>query len=143
MLATLKSIKPKKKSSIVKKGQAQASTLGDKKKLNKTTVVKKKEDKKKEKKNNLQKFGTKGGDSVIEGAFKTPKNKTQKKLKDLRKIEKNLKKTYDAYVKAIEDAQEFAVNEIDRKAGLKIHKERLKGVTRFKQWLDSWMHKEL
>ena len=65
------------------------------------------------------------------------------RAKDLRKIEKNLKKTYDAYVKAIEDAQEFAVNEIDRKAGLKIHKERLKGVTRFKQWLDSWMHKEL
>jgi|19_taG_2_1085344.scaffolds.fasta_scaffold12285_2 hypothetical protein len=63
--------------------------------------------------------------------------------RDLRKIEKNLKKTYDAYINAIEDVQEFTTQEIDKKAGLKIHKERLKGVTRFKQWLDSWMHKEL
>ena len=63
--------------------------------------------------------------------------------KDIRALEKNLSKTYDAYVHAIEDIQEVVSKEIDKKAGLKIHKERIKGVTRFHQWITSWVRKEL
>ena len=36
--------------------------------------------------------------------------------KDIRALEKNLSKTYDAYVHAIEDIQEVVSKEIDKKA---------------------------
>ena len=90
-------------------------------------------------------FTTWANKNVVLVELDFPKRKKLDEVsgQDIRALEKNLSKTYDAYVNAIEDIQELASKEIDRKAGLKIHKERVRGVTRFNQWITSWVRKEL